>query len=50
MKKYKFKINGQTYEVEINEFDGVNASVSVNGTAYEVEVQGGEEKKTKTPI
>ena len=50
MKKYKFKINGQTYEVEINEFDGVNASESVNGTAYEVEVQGGEEKKTKTPI
>lgn len=49
MKKYKFKINGQTYEVEIGEFDGNNASVFVNGTSYEVEIQG-EDKKTKTPV
>lgn len=49
MKKYKFKINGQTYEVEIGEFDGNNASVFVNGTPYEVEIQG-EDKKTKTPV
>lgn len=49
MKKYKFKINGQAYEVEIGEFDGVNATVSVNGTPYEVEVQG-ETKKIKTPV
>lgn len=49
MKKYKFKINGQVYEVEIGEFDGTNATVSVNGTPYDVEVQG-EEKKAKTPV
>lgn len=49
MKKYKFKINGQTYEVEIGEFDGSNATVSVNGTPYDVEIQG-EDKKTKTPV
>ncbi len=49
MKKYKFKINGQTYEVEIGEFDGNNAKVAVNGTAYDVEIEG-EDKKTKTPV
>lgn len=49
MKKYKFKINGQVYEVEVNEFDGNNATVSVNGTPYEVELQG-EDKKAKTPV
>lgn len=49
MKKYKFKINGQTYEVEIGEFDGNNATVSVNGTPYNVEIFG-EDKKTKTPV
>lgn len=49
MKKYKFKINGQVYEVEVGEFDGNNATVSVNGTSYQVELQG-EEKKAKTPV
>lgn len=49
MKKYKFKINGQVYEVEVGEFEGNNATVSVNGTPYQVELQG-EEKKTKTPV
>lgn len=49
MKKYKFKINGQTYEVEVGIFDGTNATVSVNGTPYQVEMQG-EEKKAKTPV
>lgn len=49
MKKYKFKINGQSYEVEVGEFDGTNATVSVNGTPYQVELQN-EEKKTKTPV
>ncbi|MDL2251833.1 biotin/lipoyl-binding protein [Odoribacter sp. OttesenSCG-928-J03] len=49
MKKYKFKINGQTYEVEVNAFDGNNATVDVNGTSYNVEVVG-EEIKAKTPV
>ena len=29
MKKYKFKINGQSYEAEVGEFDGTNVTVSV---------------------
>lgn len=49
MKKYNFKISGQTYEVEIGSFDGVKATVSVNGTPYEVEVDG-EIQKSKTPV
>ena len=49
MKKYKFKINGQSYEAEVGEFDGTNVTVSVNGTPYQIEIQG-EEKKTKTPV
>lgn len=49
MKKYKFKINGQIYEVEVEQFDGLSASVAVNGTSYDVEIQG-EDKKSKTPV
>ena len=49
MKKYKFKINGQTFEVEIGEFDGNIATVNVNGSPYEVELQN-EAVKTKTPV
>lgn len=49
MKKYKFKISGQTYEVEVGEFDGTNATVLVNGTSYQVEMQS-EEKRMKTPV
>lgn len=49
MKKYNFKISGQTYEVEIGSFDGVKATVSVNGTPYEVEVDS-DQQKSKTPV
>lgn len=49
MKKYKFKINGQTFEVEVNDFDGNIATVNVNGSPYEVEIQT-ETAKTKTPV
>jgi biotin/lipoyl attachment domain-containing protein len=49
MKKYKFKINGQTFEVEIGEFDGNNAVVNVNGTPYDVEIQN-DTQKAKTPV
>ena len=31
MKTYKFKINGKEYEVAINNVEGKNASVTVNG-------------------
>lgn len=49
MKKYKFNISGQSYEVEVGPFDGTNATVSVNGTPYEVEIEG-DTQKTKTPV
>lgn len=39
MKSYKFKINGNEYNVEINSVEGSNASVTVNGTAYQVELE-----------
>lgn len=40
MKEYKFRINGNDYRVAVeNVQDGV-AKVSVNGTAYTVEVEG----------
>ena len=39
MKTYKFKINGKEYEVAINNVEGKNASVTVNGAAYQVELE-----------
>lgn len=48
MKKYKFKISGHSYEVEIDSFTGENAVVSVNGTPYEVEIES-DQSRTKTP-
>lgn len=38
MKTYKFKINGNQYNVSINSVEGRNASVTVNGTEYQVEL------------
>ena len=40
MKEYKFKINGKEYNVTVNGIEGNNASVTVNGTAYDVEMEG----------
>ena len=39
MKQYKFKINGNEYNVAINSVEGKNASVTVNGTSYDVELE-----------
>ena len=39
MTQYKFKINGKEYEVTVNTVEGGNASVSVNGTEYNVELE-----------
>ncbi|MDR2912045.1 MAG: biotin/lipoyl-binding protein [Alistipes sp.] len=38
-KDYKFKINGNDYEVAVNSVEGSIAKVAVNGTNYDVEVQ-----------
>ena len=39
MIEYKFKINGNEYNVAINSVEGRNASVTVNGTSYNVELE-----------
>ncbi|MCT4614191.1 MAG: acetyl-CoA carboxylase biotin carboxyl carrier protein subunit [Marinifilaceae bacterium] len=48
MKKFKFTIKGQQYDVEIKEFQDTNATIEVNGTSYDVDVHV-EEVKSKTP-
>ena len=39
MKKYKFTINGNQYEVSINNIEENNADVEVNGIHYKVEME-----------
>jgi biotin carboxyl carrier protein len=48
MKKFKFTISGNEYEVEIKNFEDDVAKIEVNGTKYEVEVHQ-EVKASKTP-
>jgi biotin carboxyl carrier protein len=48
MKKFKFKIKGHDYDVEILNFDEDLARIDVNGTTYDVEVQR-TYKQPKTP-
>ncbi len=49
MKKYKFKIRGNSYEVEVNGIENNVIELEVNGTPFTVELEK-EVKKTKTPI
>lgn len=39
MKEYKFKINGNGYNVAVNSISGNIADVTVNGTSYQVEME-----------
>lgn len=39
MKEYKFKINGNEYNVAINSVEGNIADVTVNGASYQVELE-----------
>ena len=39
MKEYKFKINGNDYNVAINSANGNLADVTVNGVSYQVEME-----------
>ena len=48
MKKFKFTIRGNEYEVHINSFEDNIAEVDVNGSIYQVELEE-EVKTTKTP-
>ncbi len=49
MKKFKFTIRGNEYEVEVKKLEDGLAKIEVNGTSYEVELHK-EEKTSKTPI
>ncbi|MCF8405830.1 MAG: biotin/lipoyl-binding protein [Bacteroidales bacterium] len=49
MKKFKFTISGNEYDVEIQKFEDNIARIEVNGTSYSVEVHK-EVKQSKTPI
>lgn len=40
MKQYKYKVNGNEYDVTIRSIAGETASVEVNGIPFEVEMQG----------
>ncbi|MBN2175465.1 MAG: biotin/lipoyl-binding protein [Bacteroidales bacterium] len=48
MKKYKFKINGISYEVQIKDLEDNIARIEVNGTSYKVELEK-EIRTSKTP-
>jgi biotin carboxyl carrier protein len=49
MKKYNFTIQGSNYEVEIKSVDDNLATIEVNGTRYDVEIQR-PVSVSKTPI
>jgi len=48
MKKYKFTIRGNDYDVHLKDIEDNVAELDVNGTIYEVEIHG-EVKTSKTP-
>ena len=51
MKKYSLKINGNQYEVKIDDINEAStlAHVTVNGTKYDVEIEGGKATGAKKP-
>ena len=49
MKSFKFLINGNQYEVDVLDVDGIMAKIEVNGTVYDVEMQR-EIPKIKTAV
>ena len=51
MKKYSLKINGNSYEVKIDDINEAStlAHVTVNGTKYNVEIEGGKTAVVKKP-
>ena len=51
MKKYSLKINGNPYEVKIEDINesSTMARVTVNGTKYDVEIEGGKGKPVTKP-
>ena len=49
MKKFKFTISGDQYDVQINDIEDNIADVEVNGTQYKVEIHQEVKKIAKTP-
>ena len=51
MKKYSLKINGNPYEVKIEDINesSTMARVTVNGVKYDVEIEGGKASVVKKP-
>jgi glutaconyl-CoA/methylmalonyl-CoA decarboxylase subunit gamma len=49
MKKFKFTISGNQYDVQINDIEDNIADVEVNGTQYKVEIHQEVKKIAKTP-
>lgn len=50
MKTYRFKINGNNYEVAVNSVEGKTASVVVNGTPYTVELEEAPAAPVQAPV
>ena len=50
MKEYKFKINGNEYNVAINSIEGKNADVTVNGVSYNVELENALAPAAPAPV
>lgn len=51
MKKYSLVINGNHYEVKIDDINeaSTSAHVTVNGTKYDVEIEGGKARQASKP-
>ncbi len=49
MKNFKFKIDGVDYEVSVNELEGNNAEVVVNGKSFNVELDNEQPAATTAP-
>lgn len=50
MKTYKFKINGNAYEVAVNSIEGKIANVNVNGADYQVELENAHAAAPAAPV
>jgi len=50
MKEYKYTINGTIYEVSIGDIEDCNVTVTVNGEAYQVEMERPAEPEKKKPV
>ena len=50
MKEYKYKINGNEYNVAVEELEGNKANVTVNGKTYEVELDKPAKPEVTKPV